>query len=208
MSLNDVSMLPMRIRTMQPMNDLLAAEDIELRLLHQTILHKEAQLFICTAEDELPRYERCFSLPTNPALLIEERRKRIIAKMNARAPSTLEFMKTTIENLTGLKVNIKELYSEFTLQFKVYLNDQYELDLPMIKAQINELRPAHLLFEVLPVAQISINIVLASGMIVGVHKEYCIPVKWSVEREQAITVSQFCRTPVQSHKIYEIEVNP
>lgn len=206
MPLNDVSMLPMRIRTMQPMDDLLASEDIELKLLHQTILHKEAQLFICTAEEELPRYEQCFSLPTNPALSIEERRKRIIAKMNARAPSTLEFMKNTIEKLTGLKVTIRELYSTYTLCFTVYLNDVYELDVAMIKAQIKELRPAHLLFEVLTVAQISVDIPLVSGIVVGVHKEYHIPVKWSVERVQTITMQQECKIPVQSHKFYEIEV--
>lgn len=208
MSLSDVFMLPPRIRTMQPMDDLLVAEESEIELLHQTIQHEEAQLFVCTAVEELSRYERVFALPANPALSIPDRRKRIIAKMNARAPSTMEFMKTTIENLTGLKVAIKELHSMYTLRFTVYLNDVYQLDVAMIKAQIKELRPAHLLFEVLPVAQISIDIPFVSGIAVGVYKEYHIPIKWAVEREQMVTVPQLCRMPAQSHKIYEIEVKP
>lgn len=206
MPLNDVAMLPMRIRTMQPMDDLLASEDIELELLHQTILHKEAQLFICTAEEELPRYERCFALPTNPSLPTEERRKRIIAKMNARAPCTFEFMRTTIENLTGLKVSIEELYSAYALCFTVHLNDLYELDLPMIKSQIAQLRPAHLTFQVLLVAQTVVTIGSYRAFAVGTHKQYIIPVAWSVQQAQSADMATAIAIPVQSRKGYAIPV--
>lgn len=207
MPLLDDFLLPKHIRTMEPMQDLLSAEQQELTAVQAELSHQNAQLYISTADDELPRYERSYALPTNPALPVEERRRRIIAKANARASATIAYLKETIENLTGHRVTIKELYSEYTLQFSIYLNDKYVLDIPMVKAQIKELRPAHLLFEVLPVAQITVDIPLVIGTAVGVHKEYVVCVKWLAAHEQQIVLRQICKAPAQSHKNYEIEVN-
>lgn len=206
MSLLNFSLLPRRIRTMAEMEDLLSAEEQELQLMDKIRKQMEAQLLISTADIDLSRKERIYALPTNPSLSLEERRRRIIAKKNARASATSAFLRDTIEKLTGLKVVLVEFFSEYRIQFKVYLNDKYELDLAAINAQIKELRPAHLLFEVLPIAQVNISLQQLMRLPVAVHKVYNIPVNWTVKCQQEVTLQQMSRLAVRAHKVYEIEV--
>lgn len=206
MPLNDDLLLPRRARTMEQLADTLQTEQSELDLMQRTLVHQVAQLTVCTADDELARYERTYGIPVNPSLSIADRRTRIIAKANSRDQATLEFLRRTVENLTGLKVTIKEIYSAYTLRFTVFLNAKYELNVPLIKSQIKELRPAHLAFEVLPVAQIDVVIPASVGIVTGVHKQYLIQVQWSAKRAQSVDIRQQCGIPMQSHMNYYIEV--
>lgn len=206
MPLNDDLLLPRRARTMEQLADTLQTEQSELDLMQRTLVHQVAQLTVCTADDELARYERTYGIPVNPSLSIADRRTRIIAKANSRDQATLEFLQRTVEKLTGQMVSIKELFSEYVLIISVFLNAKYELDIPLIKAQIKELRPAHLAFEVRPVAQISVDLRTVVGLVMRVHKRYAIQVKWSVKRDQTVDLRQQRGIPMQSHMNYYIEV--
>ncbi len=66
MAINDRFMLPKRVRTMEQMADLLAAEQAELDQTQRTIAALENQLTISTSTHLLPRHERLLPCPSIP----------------------------------------------------------------------------------------------------------------------------------------------
>lgn len=207
MSLLDRQMLPERSRTMEQLAEVLQSEQQELDLMTNTLRQKINELTVCTAKEELSRYERIFGLPVQPALPTEERRRRIIAKRNARYPCTAAFLEDTVSRLTGLRVSIRENFAAYTFLVTVHLNNRYELDLPAVYARISELRPAHLAFSVQSVAQTVIERAVNVAVVVREIRRYHILVQWPVAQKQKIQAVHHEKIAVQSRMSYEIEVH-
>ena len=79
----DTKYLPLWLQNMQQMDELLTAESKELDRLHNALEEYIRELSLSTANDLLARYEKMFDL-TGDGLTQEERRKNLIAKLNAR----------------------------------------------------------------------------------------------------------------------------
>lgn len=149
MPINDAFMLPKQVRTMAQMADLLQAEQTELTQTQRTIAAMENQLIISTSTFLLPRHERLFELPVNTAESLEARRAKVLAKLNTRGTTTVEAIREMVRIVTGCEGAVEEHFSQYAFTVIVYLLfDSVFPDLPELIRQIDEIKPAHLIFDV------------------------------------------------------------
>lgn len=113
MAINDRFMLPKRVRTMEQMADLLAAEQAELDQTQRTIAALENQLTISTSTHLLPRHERLFALPVNTTESLEVRRARVLAKLNTRGTTTVRAIRDMVEIITGREGDVIEHFEDY-----------------------------------------------------------------------------------------------
>lgn len=179
MPLTDPYMLPPLVRTMAPMDDLLRAEESEIARLEAAVSHTAEQLLLSACDDAISRYERIYQMPVNTALPLADRRRRLITRANLREVSTPEYIRQVIEGLTGLTVDITEQYSKYTFCVLVHLSDKYALDLPTIRAKLNEIKPAHLAYIITSVAQTKLSVPGYTGVSMRTAQHYRIPVNLS-----------------------------
>ena len=147
MAINDRFMLPKRVRTMEQMADLLAAEQAELDQTQRTIVALENQLTISTSTHLLPRHERLFALPVNTTESLEVRRARVLAKLNTRGTTTVRAIRDMVEIITGREGDVIEDYA-FSVLIKLLPADA-TADVQELIRQIEEIKPAHLLFDII-----------------------------------------------------------
>lgn len=149
MPINDAFMLPKQVRTMAQMADLLQAEQTELTLTQRTIAAMENQLIISTSTFLLPRHERLFELPVNTAESLEARRAKVLAKLIARGTTTVEAIREIVRIVTGYEGAVEEHFSQYAFTVIVFpLFDSVFPDLPELIRQVDEIKPAHLIFDV------------------------------------------------------------
>ena len=129
MAINDRFMLPERVRTMEQMADLLAAEQTELDQTQRTITALENQLIISTSTHLLPRHERLFALPVDTTESLEVRRARVLAKLNTRGTTTVRAVQDMVEIVTGGEGGVIEHFGEYAFSVVV------------------KIKPAHLIFD-------------------------------------------------------------
>ena len=111
-------------------------------------------------------------MPVNTALPLADRRRRLITRANLREVSTPEYIRQVIEGLTGLTVDITEQYSKYTFCVLVHLSDKYALDLPTIRAKLNEIKPAHLAYIITSVAQTKLSVPGYTGVSMRTAQHY------------------------------------
>ena len=102
----DTKYLPLWLQNMQQMDELLTAESKELDRLHNALEEYIRELSLSTANDLLARYEKMFDL-TGDGLTQEERRKNLIAKLNARYTASRQSIYNELTAMTGLPVEIE-----------------------------------------------------------------------------------------------------
>lgn len=146
MAINDLFMLPRRVRTMEQMADLLRTEQVELTQSSRTIKALENQLSISTSTFLLSRHERIFSVVPNSQEPLELRRSRLIAKLRGQGAVTADRLRAVAASFAPLaEAVIVEHCSEY--RFEIWLN---QLDvIPPIDAictSVEELKPAHISF--------------------------------------------------------------
>lgn len=207
MPINRKQLLPRFVMDMEQMQDLLSVEQRELDILAEQTELSQRQLFISTATSSLARYEMLFALPVDNALPEELRKSKIIAKLNARSPGTVDFIRNSVELITGLPAAVAENVAEYQFMVTVYLNGQYMLDRTALDARLEEIKPAHLSFSVTVVDQVPINLPVRIGVMAGIGIEYRISVNWSVSPEQSILLHEFTGISTRIKKSYPIEVN-
>lgn len=146
MAINDVFMLPKRVRSMEQMADLLQTEQAELTQTSRAIAALQSQLLISTSTFLLPRHERIFDLPTNTEESLSIRRARLLAKLNTRGSTTVKAIKEMVKIVTGCEADVIEHPSDYTFEVIVHLRfpDQTG-DLQELISRIEEIKPAHLL---------------------------------------------------------------
>lgn len=162
MAVNDIYTLPLKVRSMQEMADLLNAEQQEIALIGETIKKIEKELHIYSSTSLLGRYEKQFGLSTNPMEDLEERRRRIIAKLNARQMTTVESIQELVQIITGGTAEIIERYQKYLIAIIIYLPvDDKNVFYKTLVKQIDEVKPAHLGLS------ITYNIALSTGVYFG-----------------------------------------
>ena len=152
MAINDRFMLPKRVRTMEQMADLLAAEQAELDQTQRTIMALENQLTISTSTHLLPRHERLFALPVNTTESLEVRRVRVLAKLNARGTTTVQAIREMVELVTGREGDVIEYFEDYVFSVLVKLlsaDSVTTANMQELVRQIEAVKPAHLLFDII-----------------------------------------------------------
>ncbi len=148
MPLTDDFMLPRRVRTMEQMADLLQAEEAEISQTQRTIDAMAAQLAVCTSTFLLPRHERIFGLPVNTGESLEVRRARVLARLNTRGVTTVQAIREMVQIVTGREGDVTEHFADYAFSVAVHLLFSDSTDtLGELIRQIDEIKPAHLLFD-------------------------------------------------------------
>lgn len=151
MAINDRFMLPKRVRTMDQMADLLAAEQAELDQTQRIVRSLEKQLTIATSTYLLPRHERLFALPVDTAQSLEIRRARVLAKLNTRGTTTVPAVRDMVEIITGREGDVIEHFEDyaFSVLIKLLPTDCVTVGgIQELVWQIETIKPAHLLFDI------------------------------------------------------------
>lgn len=148
MPINDNFMLPKWVRTMEPMADLLAAEQTELTQAQRIIAALENQGVISTSTLLLARHERIFDLPTSLSESLEIRRMRLLAKLNTHGTTTVQAIKEMVKIVTGREGDVIEHFEGYSFSVIVHLlfPDDTTAMQELIR-QIEEIKPAHLVFD-------------------------------------------------------------
>lgn len=148
MPINDNFMLPKWVRTMEPMADLLAAEQTELTQAQRIIAALENQGVISTSTLLLARHERIFGLPTNLSESLDARRTRLLAKLNTHGTTTVQAIKEMVKIVTGREGDVIEHFEGYSFSVIVHLLFPDETTaLQELIQQIEEIKPAHLVFD-------------------------------------------------------------
>lgn len=145
MAVNDEFMLPKHVRRMKPMDDLLQAEQIELTQTQRVIAALESQLTIRSSTFLLPRHERLFGLPVDTLESLEERRNRVLARLNTRSPTTVQAVKNLVKIMTGFEAEVEEYYSIYTFEL-IFQNVDRVIDCAALDDVLELMKPAHLLY--------------------------------------------------------------
>ena len=102
-----------------------------------------AQLFPQTATWGIVYWERLVGIPENDSLSIEQRRTRVLTRMQTRWPMTKERMEQLIRTFSQDKqAFIREFFDQY--RFEVLFNLTQSVDLGTVYEVIEEAKPAHL----------------------------------------------------------------
>lgn len=148
MPLTDNFMLPRRVRTMEQMADLLAAEETELAQAQRVIDAMFNQLAVGTSTFLLPRHERIFGLPVNTEESMEVRRARVLARLNTRGVTTVQTILEMVRIIAGREGEVTEHFEDYSFSVTVHmLISDGTAGLRELIRQLDEVKPAHLLFD-------------------------------------------------------------
>lgn len=148
MAVNDKFMLPKRVRAMEQMADLLAAEQAELDQTQRIIAALENQLTISTSTHLLPRHERLFGLPVNTTENLEVRRARVLARLNTRGTTTVQAIRDMVEIVTGQEGSVIEHFDQYAFSVLIQMTENAVINVEELARQIERIKPAHLLFDI------------------------------------------------------------
>jgi len=106
------------------------------------------QWFPQTATWGIVYWEDALNIPINESMGLEERRARILTKMQTRWPITKSRMEAIINNFIASKNGyIDEIFSEYMFKINIPLTDGKIYYRELIET-VNEVKPAHLAFTV------------------------------------------------------------
>lgn len=136
-----------------------------------------AQLFPQTATWGIVYWERLVGIPRNDSLSIEQRRERVLTRMQTRWPMTKERMEQLVRTFSQDKqAFIREFFDQY--RFEVLFNLTQSVDLETVYEIIEEAKPAHLSYSlVASLRQGEKSIYVGSAMLVG---EEITVYPWSV----------------------------
>lgn len=103
-----------------------------------------AQFYIKTATYSLNQWEQDFGIVEDPELTQEQRRARVLAKLNMRMPATVKMLENLVRQTMGAEnVRIEEHPTEYA--FTVYVQEDKLSDFWELPAgRVHDARPAHL----------------------------------------------------------------
>lgn len=103
-----------------------------------------AQLNPYTADWGLDYWEDALGIPASGHLGLELRRRQIAAKLQGRAATTPEVVKTVAETLLGVNVKVIEVFSEYRVELVPESGGKLPAGLDALKRRMDEIMPAHL----------------------------------------------------------------
>ena len=127
--------VPEFVARMQEMAELFHAEQPELDRMKQELVDLVKQFYAKTATFSMERWERDLGLTVDSSMALEQRRARVIAKMNTRTPATVKML----ENLVMQTLEYPSDYS-----FVIYVEKEYLVELGIAAEAVYYARPAHL----------------------------------------------------------------
>ena len=122
-----------------------------------------AQLNPYTATWGLNYWEDGLGLASGQALDLDTRRRLIVAKLQGRAATTPEVLKTVAETLLGVPVEVIELYSEYTVMLAAEAGYRPGAGMEQIRRQLRDIMPAHLDWQLVLPTVVHIRIAAALG---------------------------------------------
>lgn len=136
--------VPPFVAQMREMAELFVAEQPELDRMESDLSRLLAQFYIKTADYSLDRWEEDFGLAADPELTLQQRRARVLAKLNSRPPATVRRLENLVRQTMGEdNVWIEEHPEDYS--FTVYIQEDRLSDLLGIAEQaVHDTRPAHL----------------------------------------------------------------
>lgn len=166
MSLLDNQMLPYFVQSMREMQELLNAEQMELERMQQEIRNQEKQLCINSSDEKLYRYEQCFALDS-AGLSLNERRKNVIAKLNARITATKQNLLFEIQKMTGNPVEIQEFFDRYLFTVGLVQNNLSDAFVKAVRDYLDIIKPAHLAYDLSLIRYDETSINLGGGVIMS-----------------------------------------
>lgn len=98
-----------------------------------------------TATWSLPYWEEAYGVVPNAEMTLEQRRKMVLNKMLYRAPMNPAKVEQIISNATGAKVTVVENVSKN--KFAIVFSEDKGENILRIKKIVDELKPAHLIYD-------------------------------------------------------------
>lgn len=143
--INDKNMLPEFVLAMSEMKELLNAIQPEIDRIEYFITALLRQLIINDADMLLERYEQIYNL-NGAGLTIEERRKNLLAKENAVYSSTRQNILNELKNMTGLPVEITEIFDQDMFTVNLIQNNLSDEFVSAIRNYLDMVKPAHIAY--------------------------------------------------------------
>lgn len=136
--------VPPFVAQMREMAELFVAEQPELDRMENDLSQLLSQFYIKTATYSLDRWEEDFGLTADPELTLQQRRARVLAKLNSRPPATVRRLENLVRQTMGEdNVWIEEHPEDYS--FTIYVQEEKLSDLLGIADQaMHDTRPAHL----------------------------------------------------------------
>ena len=104
-------------------------------------------LYVKTATWGLDLFEEELGLTTDKSISYEERRERILAKKRGNGTTTKAMIKNTAEAFSGGEVDVIENFSDYSFIVKFVGVKGIPKNLALFKQMIEEIKPAHLNYE-------------------------------------------------------------
>lgn len=136
--------VPPFVAQMREMAELFFAEQPELDRMENNLSELLSQFYIKTATYSLDMWEDEFGLPHDPELSLQQRRARVLAKLNTRPPATVSMLENLVKQTMGEDIVWIEEHPE-DYMFTVYVQEEKLSELLGIaKSAVHAARPAHL----------------------------------------------------------------
>ena len=116
----------------------------EVNLIWETRDDFLAQLNPYRATWGLVYWEDALGLGACQGLLLDTRRRQVVAKLQGRATTTPAVIKAVAETLLGFKVKVIEYFSEYRVELEVDSGGMLPAGVPQLKERLREIMPAHL----------------------------------------------------------------
>lgn len=116
----------------------------EVNILWETRDDFLAQLNPYRATWGLYYWEDALGLGACQGLLLDTRRRQVVAKLQGRATTTPAVIQTVAETLLGFKVKVIEYFSEYRVELEVDSGGMLPAGVPQLKERLREIMPAHL----------------------------------------------------------------
>ncbi len=148
MAVNGKNMLPLYLLKNPTFRELLKAEDIELKDFENYVEEVRNELNITTANLLIDRYEKIFGISQKGTK--SERVGRILSKLNTIGTCKVSDIKNIVRLVIGRECEVKEYYEDYSFDVivKLFFEDETSL-INQLKEQIEELRPAHLAYQII-----------------------------------------------------------
>lgn len=136
--------LPPFVREMREMALLLNVEQPEMDRLEAAIDEMIAQFCVASATYSIDDWEKEFGVEKNSALTLNQRRARILAKLNTRTTATVRMLENLVKTVLGNdRVEITENCQDYS--FIVTVRSDHVLENMMVaRDAVYKARPAHL----------------------------------------------------------------
>ena len=123
------------------------SNSIEVDTLKAYIEDLSKNLYVKTATWGLDLFEEELGLTTDKSISYEERRERILAKKRGNGTTTKAMIKNTAEAFSGGEVEVIENFNDYSFVVKFVGIKGIPKNLTLFKNMIEEIKPAHLNYE-------------------------------------------------------------